>query len=201
MTATADRKKEAGRQQNLTGGARDSRKTRIRNRRKRYLDLHGNEYLGASLESADYLLYDRLIRRYQSAAEREAEGRQKGWSGILEADMRRAEAKSEDMRNSQHASPFACRREPDGEILAEDQLDKPANKEEARAWWLDEMTQRFLRGDDADFNYHGVDENEEYDDLAEEEREAQEKWFDEQEPEFILKDGEMPVGQTGIQDY
>lgn len=41
----------------------------------------------------DPLLYDALIRRFQSAADREKEGRKKGYSRVLEVDLLRGEAK------------------------------------------------------------------------------------------------------------
>ena len=66
---------------------------RVKNRRKHYLDKHP-EYFDSSLELADPLLYDRLVRRFQSPVEREAEGRSKGYSGILEADLLRSERRS-----------------------------------------------------------------------------------------------------------
>jgi hypothetical protein len=56
---------------------------RVKNRRKRYLDLNPSYFTSPNLELADPLLYDRLIRRFQTAAEREADGRAKGFSGVL----------------------------------------------------------------------------------------------------------------------
>src|ERR1700753_1907562 len=125
----------------------------------------------------DPLLYDRLIRRFQTPAEREAEGRQKGYSGILEADLYRSEAKLDAIRHPDPNSMFTYRRGPDGEILAEDRDEVPANKEEGRARWRWEMEARFLRGGDDDFDYDVVDKNPEYDDRVLEEREGQAKDF------------------------
>lgn len=65
----------------------------------------------------------------------------------------------------------------------------------------------FLCGDDADFNYSEVDGNEEYDDRSVEEREAEDRWFAEEEPEWAIDDGvsfasdQKPQGQTGVQDF
>ncbi|KAJ4502793.1 hypothetical protein HRR83_009493 [Exophiala dermatitidis] len=196
---------------------------RIKNRRKRYLDLHP-EYFGPQLELADPLLYDRLIRRFQSSAEREAEGRQKGFSGVLEADLLRSEAKLDALAHPDPNSMFTYKRGPDGEILAEDSDDVPANKEEGFARWQWEMEARFVRGDDDDFDYSAVDVNPEYDDVKTEEREAEERYFDQQEPEFVVETEEEEAeekesglgdgddrqkrrkshelqGETGIQDF
>lgn len=106
-----------------------------------------------------------------------------------------------------HPDPNAMlsyRRGPNGEIVAEDKDDIPANKEEGEQRWRWEMEMRFLKGADYDFDYETVDENDEYDDWNEE----QERYFDEEEPEWILdKEQEEDVqkekltGETGIQDF
>ncbi|KAL1971034.1 hypothetical protein VTN77DRAFT_2868 [Rasamsonia byssochlamydoides] len=175
----------------------------VKNRRKRYLEKHP-EYFSADLEMADPLLYDRLIRRFQTPAEREAEGRAKGFSGILHADLMRSEAKMEALANPDPNAMLSYRRGPDGEIIAEDKDDIPATKEEGEKRWRWEMEMRFLKGADYDFDYKTVDENDEYDDWNEE----QERYFDEEEPEWIVEEGhegEDPKsrlkGETGIQDY
>ncbi|EXJ91323.1 hypothetical protein A1O1_04435 [Capronia coronata CBS 617.96] len=180
---------------------------RIKNRRKRYLELHP-EYFGSHLELADPLLYDRLVRRFQTPAEREAEGREKGFSGVLEADLYRSEAKLDALRHPDPNSLFTYKRGPDGEILAEDTDEVPADKEEGLARWKWEMERRFVRGGDDDFDYSAVDNNPDYDDRATEEREAQDRYFDEQEPEFVedqddavKSKNEELQGETGIQDY
>ncbi|KAI7081350.1 hypothetical protein KC356_g9170 [Hortaea werneckii] len=72
---------------------------RIKNRRRRYLELHPEYFHGTNLEHADPLAYDRLIRQFQTAEEREQEGRQRGYTGKLEADLIRSEAKLEALRH------------------------------------------------------------------------------------------------------
>ncbi|OKL63950.1 hypothetical protein UA08_00674 [Talaromyces atroroseus] len=167
-----------------------------KNRRKRYLDQHP-EYFSADLEMADPLLYDRLIRRFQTPAEREAEGRAKGFSGILQTDLLRSEAKIDALAHPDPNAMLSYKRGPNGEIIAEDKDDIPATKEEGQKRWQWEMEMRFLKGADYDFDYSAVDENDEYDDWNEE----QERYFDEEEPEWILEDQCKLAGETGIQDY
>lgn len=158
---------------------------------------------------ADPLLYDRLIRRFQTPVEREAEGRQKGYSGILEADIYRSEAKLDALRHPDPNSIFTYKRGPDGEILAEDRDEVPANKEDGHARWRWEMETRFMRGGDDDFDYSMVDNNPEYDDRSIEEQDAEDKYFDAQEPEFLVESdqgssqshGKELQGETGIQDF
>lgn len=173
---------------------------RVKNRRKRYLDTHP-EYFNSSLELADPLLYDRLIRRFQTPAEREAEGREKGYSGVLEADLRRSEAKLEALANPDPNATFTYIRGPGGEIVPEEKEDVPVDKEDGFARWRYEMELRFMRGDDTDFEYEEVDNSEEYDDLAEEDRERQDVYFGEETPTFLLEAGQQPEGETGILDY
>jgi hypothetical protein len=180
--------------------SRTPERIRVKNRRKRYLDTHP-DYFGASLELADPLMYDRLIRRFQTPAEREAEGRAKGYSGVLEADLRRSEAKLEALANPDPNATFAYKRGPHGEILAEEDDEIPTTKEEGLKLWKYEMEMRFLRGNDADFDYESVDKNEAYDDLTEIDRDRQDKYFDEEEPSWDLENGKESQGETGIQDF
>lgn len=153
----------------------------------------------------DPLLYDRLIRRFQTPAEREAEGRAKGFSGILQADLNRSEAKFDALSNPDPNAMLSYARGANGEILAEDKGEIPTDKEEGERMWRWEMEMRFLRGFDYDFDYRRVDEDEELDDLSE----VQERYFDDEEPEWVVESAtEQGVdvqsrlqGETGIQDF
>lgn len=56
-----------------------------------------------------------------------------------------------------------------------------------------------MQGRDGDFDYAAlVDGNDEYDGLAR--REAQEEWFDEEEPTLVDKAAVLE-GETGVQDF
>ncbi|KAJ6132311.1 hypothetical protein N7471_007526 [Penicillium samsonianum] len=174
----------------------------VKNRRKRYLDLHP-EYFSAGLELADPLLYDRLIRRFQTTQEREAEGRAKGFSGVLETDLLRSEAKMDAISHPDPNAMMSYTRGPDGEILAEDRDEIPPNKEEGERLWRWEMGLRFMQGNDSDFDYKTVDENDDYDDHTDE----QDQYFEDEEPEWVVDgtrgDDARPdlQGETGIQDF
>lgn len=105
---------------------------------------------------------------------------------------------------------------------------KPTTREEGRAAWEDFLRERFVRGGDEDFDYGRVDGDEDLD--AMEDRDREEAYFDEMEPEWAddsdgLEEGQdeegigggeheggpggvkrprrerMLLGQTGIQDY
>ncbi|KAI9804392.1 MAG: hypothetical protein M1825_001290 [Sarcosagium campestre] len=182
-----------------------SARIRIKNRRRYYLDRSPG-YFSQDLELADPLLYDRCVRRFQSATEREEEGKKKGYSGVLESDLMRSEAKIAAL-NQPESATTTYRRGPNGEIYPEDPADAPQSKEEGLARWQEEMTQRFLNGADTDFDYVNIDENTDWDDRQLEEREAEEEWFATEEPEWVNGDstGERSSstvhGETGIQDY
>ena len=179
-----------------------SKRLVAKNRRKRYLEVHPEYFDDSSLELADPLLYDRLIRRFQTAREREAEGQRKGFSGQMSTDLWRAEAKKDALKHTDPNSLFTYTRGPQGQIVEEDKDEVPMTKEEGKAWWIDEMTQRFLSGADDDFEYKTVDGNDTYDD--EKERDIQDAYFDSMESDFD-SDGEgkekVLTGETGIQDY
>ena len=87
-----------------------------------------------------------------------------------------------------------------GEVLPEDPDEVPKNKEDGFERWKFEMTMKFLRGEDYDFDYKAVDDNAELDEL--EYQEEEERWFDDEEPEWIEEEGvEIVGGETGIQDF
>lgn len=149
----------------------------------------------------DPLLYDRLIRRFQSASEREREGRARGVAGGLEASLVRSEAKVDALEHPDAENPLVYERSGGGEIvgLEEDVQDRAETKVEGQDRWKDVMGRRFMRGEDKDFDYEAVDGSEVYDDVDEDTRTAQEEYFGEQDEEFV-GDG-SPQNQTGIQDF
>lgn len=62
------------------------------------------------------------------------------------------------------------------------------------------MTIKFLKGADPDFNYKEVDETDEWDVI--EGKEEEERWFEDEEPEWVGEEGSGTVGgETGIQDF
>lgn len=157
--------------------------------------------LSIPTRATDPLLYDRMVRRFQSAAEREADGRDKGYSGILEADLMRSEAKIEALNHPDPNSPLIYRRDASGAIslVEQDEEDRPKTKEEGLSKWREYVEMRFLRGEDQDFDYKLVDEDERYDDLDWDRREREESYFGQEEAEFV-GEGEKE-GETGVQDY
>lgn len=147
----------------------------------------------------------------------------KGYSGVLEADLWRSEAKVEAVRAARDAAlgeissassspnpasnatlgvsesgkdatlPFV--RPPPSTFLSESE--DPKTKEAGQERWKYAMTLRFLRGEDEDFEYQDVDQSEEWDFI--ERREREEEWFEDEEPEFV--EGGGKEGETGVQDF
>lgn len=213
------------------------------------LPLYGA--LSHSSAFLDPLLYDILIRRFQSAAEREAEGRARGYGRVLEGSLLRGEAKLERIAasyagvsgpesssgargtaprtsslpggdahstqqegsgqagdastNGQTATPEAAQTLDD--LLAPDGRPPPATKEEAQERWLEFLRDRFVRGDDEEFDYRSVDQDADLDAL--ERADEEDAYFDGEDPSWASDAGEQAdpgdknvrEGETGIQDF
>lgn len=129
------------------------------------------------------------------------EGRKKGFSGNLEADLTRSEAKIVALAHPDPNSPLTYRRDAQGSITAVEtnEEDRPKTREDGAARWREIIEQRFLRGQDVDFDYSAVDSNDAYDDRREETLQREEGYFDGQEEEYVGEGGEQ--GQTGVQDF
>ncbi|KAL2269365.1 hypothetical protein VTJ83DRAFT_1549 [Remersonia thermophila] len=223
---------------------------RVQNRRRAYLEKNPGYFESSEHELADPLLYDSLIRRFQTPAEREAEGRAKGYARVLEGSLLRGEERLARLREQQEqrqqqrrgynddddddddddeeeeeeeeeeekekkdnerrvrfappsggrsaarpggesGSPSrqdgdAAALEPGGRAfsrLAASLAPPPRTRAEGRRQWEAFLRDRFIRGEDGDFDYAGlVDGNDEYDVL--ERREMEERWFDEEEAEW-----------------
>ena len=172
--------------------------------------------------SPDPVKYETLIRRFQTRDERDAEAQKKGYSRVLEGDLLRSEAKlaalkatlpgedgdGEDTAASLQgdgegpAAPLQGDGEDPGSVDADDDNGDPTTKEEGRELWNEILTGRFVRGEDPDFDYSGVDDDEGLD--AMERQDAQDAWFDEEDPGWASGDEavvEVPRGETGVQDY
>ncbi|KAK8023953.1 hypothetical protein PG993_012019 [Apiospora rasikravindrae] len=187
-----------------------SAQIRIQNRRRAYLDKNPDYFKSLEHELVDPLLYDSLIRRFQSAEERELEGRKKGWSRVLEVDLRRGEAKLSQLKessatnrqesasvqaSSSQANPAAAATTTLpvglGEVLLQDEAQtnsKPESQEEGQQRWDDFIRNRFILGHDEDFDYRPVDGNDAFDEL--ERQDEEEAWFGDEEPSWIGEEGD-----------
>ncbi|TPX07633.1 uncharacterized protein E0L32_010732 [Thyridium curvatum] len=83
----------------------EAAQVRIRNRRREYLEQNPDYFRSAEHELADPLLYDILIRRFQTPQERQAEGQAKGYARVLEGSLLRGEARLARMAESYASQP------------------------------------------------------------------------------------------------
>jgi len=74
------------------------------------------------------------------------------------------------------------------------------NREESRALLEKLITEKFLGGEDDEFDYAAVDDDEQYDDWDTIEQDLREKYFDEEDPEHG-EEGSILTGETGVQDF
>lgn len=71
--------------------------------------------------------------------------------------------------------------------------------------WRSFLEAMFVHGQDGDFNYSLVDENDDYDTLAR--RDAEDAWFEAEEPSWSLdveggtRTSRELDGETGVQDF
>lgn len=146
-------------------------------------------------------MYDRLIRRFQSSAEREQEGKAKGYSGKLESDLLRSEAKVHALNNPDPNKPLVYTQTADGSITAleQDGDERAQSREDGKLKWREFAEDRFLAGEDQDFEYANVDGNEAYDDWEAEGRGRLEEWIEGEEETFVGVG--RPEGETGVLDY
>ncbi|TGZ82956.1 hypothetical protein EX30DRAFT_144914 [Ascodesmis nigricans] len=170
-----------------------SRLTTIRNRRLCYLRSNPSYFTSPDLELADPLLYDRLIRRFLTPAEREEQGRTRGFSGVLEADILRSEAKIAAIQDAEADTE---------EKAVKMNGDEVETREEGEELWRRVMTERFLAGNDKEVDYKTIDENEAWDG-EEMRRDEEERWFDAETPRWVDGGGEEEglCTDTGVLDY
>ncbi|KAJ0380039.1 hypothetical protein COL26b_001539 [Colletotrichum chrysophilum] len=157
----------------------------------------------------DPLLYDTLVRRFQTPAEREADGRAKSYSRVLEESLLRGEARLADLNKSSAIGGDAEKIDCAKSFTTESDLSKTQNKQDGLDRWTEFLTERFVHGHDDDFDYTQVDNNDEYDDM--ERRDAEDAWFDAEDPSWAsdaeddqngrVSHGTQKRGETGIQDF
>ncbi|KAH6607099.1 hypothetical protein Trco_003412 [Trichoderma cornu-damae] len=180
----------------------------VRNRRHDYLQKNPSYFDNLDHELADPILFERLIKRFQTPAERETEGMAKGYGRTLEADLIRGETKlSSVSRPSEDAGFNSSRAQSNATAPGDggagtDPWDTEAkNKEHGVQLWRAYLEARFVEGLDEDFEYQTVDDNCAYDTMAR--QDAEDAWFDEEEPSWADGDSQFPVrlGETGVQDF
>ncbi|KAK2067343.1 hypothetical protein P8C59_001093 [Phyllachora maydis] len=166
---------------------------RTQNRRRAYLDRHPEYFQSTEHELADPLLYDALIRQFQTPAERAADERAKGYARVLEGSLLRDESRRREKLAAETRQQ--ARRAISSDDVDAQLAPPPGSREEGRARWEAFLRHRFVHGADDDFAYAAVDENDEYDVL--ERRDREDAWFEDEEARWTS----TVQGETGIQDY
>ncbi|KAF4815146.1 hypothetical protein CGCTS75_v013176 [Colletotrichum tropicale] len=182
---------------------------RSHNRRREFLTRNRQYFQNSEHQLADPLLYDTLVRRFQTPAEREADGRAKSYSRVLEESLLRGEARLADLNKSSAIGGDAEKIDCAKSFTTESDLSKTQNKQDGLDRWTEFLTERFVHGHDDDFDYTQVDDNDEYDDM--ERRDAEDAWFDAEDPSWAsdaeddqngrVSHGTQKRGETGIQDF
>ncbi|KAL9610837.1 MAG: hypothetical protein Q9167_004477 [Letrouitia subvulpina] len=182
----------ANRPQPRTYSPASSARIAIKNRRKTYLDTHPEYFASPHLEILEPRAHERLVRRFLSPKEREvaAHQRRRDWTvtaAALEGFLCRDDGGEREGRRTLEAAA--------GESEEGEGLEEAGDKDEGERRWRAVVEARFLRGDDSEFDYTPVDEEEREEGK---ERDEEEKWFDE---ELESWDGAGREGDTGVQDY
>ena len=126
---------------------------------------------------------------------------------MLEAELWRSEAKMDAFANPERTAAWRRDNRDTCGGIVEERDEVPENKDDGLQRWRKEMELMFLKGADPDFDYKEVDGSEEYDDRVVQEREAEERWFEMEEPSWVEESNqdvgraEGLTGQTGVQDY
>ncbi|KAM0355627.1 hypothetical protein ACHAPU_000011 [Fusarium lateritium] len=166
------------------------------NRRREYLVRHPSYFENLEHELADPVLYERLVKRFQTPSEREAEGKAKGYGRTLEADLQRGELKLSQLKEGDGTGNST------GDL--EHPWEKPAaDKAHGLLLWHVFLEERFVHGLDEDFDYKPIDADEDLDTMLR--RDAQDAWFDDEEPSWIDEEPAARLatrqGETGVQDF
>ncbi|KAL7916481.1 coiled-coil domain-containing domain-containing protein [Trichoderma velutinum] len=176
----------------------------VRNRRHEYLVQTPSYFDNLEHELADPVLYERLVKRFQTPAEREAEVKAKGYSRTLEADLVRGETNLSNLYQEREQGNQALEysKVPGDGGAGTNAWDADAeNREHGKQLWHAYLEVRFVDGLDEDFDYEKVDDNYKYDTMAI--QDAEDAWFDDEEPSWVDGEAQFPVrlGETGVQDF
>ncbi|KAH6973383.1 coiled-coil domain-containing protein-domain-containing protein [Ilyonectria sp. MPI-CAGE-AT-0026] len=178
------------------------------NRRHEYLARNITYFDSVEHELADPVLYERLVKRFQTPAEREAEGKAKGYGRTLEAALERGESKVSGLPTSNGASEPVANGTDTTDATLDNSWTHPAtDREHGQQLWRDFLENRFVHGHDEEFDYSIIDNNDEFDSMVR--KDAEDAWYDDEEPSWVEDAAVSDVGnnaakrdgETGVQDY
>ncbi|GJN81845.1 coiled-coil domain-containing protein [Purpureocillium lilacinum] len=195
---------------------RTSERIRAQNRRREWLEQHPSYFESVEHELADPILYARLVKAFQTDAERQTETQEKGFGRILEADLARGEQRvaaaaasdpSAEATNAGSSAQLSNGANGHSHVRTADAstgIDNPWDAEaedraDGRELWRLFLQERFIRGRDEEFDYDAVDGDWDLDVTAR--REAQDEWFEDEEPTWAEGEERARTGETGVQDF
>ena len=178
--------------------------TAVRNRRLTYLNR--SDYL-ASPEVQQRLfpfLYEKLVIEHKTVREKQAE--ESAWkSRTLAKVLLDAGDHIEKLERQRHRTDEERARDQERfvqeEAIANSLLTNTIkNREESRAFLEKLITEKFLAGEDEEFDYTEVDDDEQYDDWDTIEQDFLEQYFGDEDPEEV-EEGRVLNCETGVQDF
>ncbi|CAP60841.1 uncharacterized protein PODANS_1_21113 [Podospora anserina S mat+] len=181
---------------------------RVQNRRREYLSRNPSYFDRPDHELSDPLLHDHLIRRFLTPREREADSKSKGYARVLEGSLLRGEERLAKLSSERPAGDENEAAGTSFTSFSAELSPPPETKEEGEERWRGFLRDRFVRGEDEDFEYDEVDDRDELDEL--ERREREEEWIEGGEPGWADSEGEgegggrvgrVLTGETGVQDF
>uniref|UniRef100_A0A3Q2XK56 Coiled-coil domain containing 97 n=1 Tax=Hippocampus comes TaxID=109280 RepID=A0A3Q2XK56_HIPCM len=177
--------------------AATTHKTRVRNQRYaalRALQKEGLYFSEEQMRTREPLLYEQYIGQYltdDEVLERSQESMLEGAAGGLSHLLlnsyqeRLIQCRLQEEQDREEGAREEEEEEEEEEDEVQENTWEPTSEEKAllREEFISQMHQRFLDGKDTDFNYSEVDENPDYDNLDIVNRDAEEKYFDEDDEE------------------
>lgn len=162
---------------------------------------------------ADPVLYERLVKRFQTPAQRSADGQRKGYARTLEASLLRSESRLSELNvpppfsSASPSYPSAFSSSSSAE--PEQPRTSGANDWDAQAedgphgmlLWRAFLEDRFVAGRDGEFGagaYAAVDGDEGLDEMAR--RDEEDGWFESEEPRWAGVGAGAGVGERGEEE-
>jgi len=180
-------------------------KTTIQNRRLTYLNR--SDYLLSPViqQRLFPLLYEELVLRHQSRAEKlDAERLQKSRTlthVLLEAGDHMEKLQRQRDRTDEERARDQARFELEQSVAEMMPNEILVDKEKSRLYLERMVREKFLAGEDEEFDYSTVDNNEIWDDWETMEEDIRAKYFDEESPDDEEEEEKTLTGETGVQDF
>jgi hypothetical protein len=179
-------------------------KTAIRNRRLTFLNQ--SDYLASPKVQQRLFpfLYEKLVIQHKTLREKQAEesaSKARTLTKVLFDAGDQIEKLERQRNRTEEERAKDQERFGQEEAIADSlPISTLENREESRDLLERLIMEKFLAGEDEEFDYAAVDNDELYDDWDTIEQDFREKYFDEEDPEDV-EEGGVLTGETGVQDF